>query len=96
MYEVTVLGGGGKGFRDDSTKALLTKRVTMWFKNCPKLTSFMDDPKAKKVLKIWVLLQSDTGWQVTQSISLLFFCRADDFKKKHEELLKKHEELLKK
>ena len=44
INDVTVLGGGGKGFFDD--KDLVTKRVTMGvskiFQNC--VTSFMDDP----------------------------------------------------
>ena len=37
------LGGGGQGFSNDSTKALVIKSVTMGgVKNCAK--SFMDDP----------------------------------------------------
>ena len=40
INDVTVLGGGGQGFFDDSTKALVTKRLTMGgegVKNCQKL-----------------------------------------------------------
>ena len=40
INDVTVIGGGGQVFCDDSTNALLIRRVTMGgrsVKNCPKL-----------------------------------------------------------
>ena len=38
-------GGGGRGFCDDSTKALVIKRVTTRVKNCLKLCdAIVDDP----------------------------------------------------
>ena len=55
INDVTVLvGGGGQGFCDDSTKTLVVKRVTMEggvskiVQNC--VTSFMDNPLAYSVV----------------------------------------------
>ena len=42
------MGGGGQGFCDYITEALVVKRVTMGVKNCPKLrTSLMENPWAE-------------------------------------------------
>ena len=47
INDVTVLGGGAQGFCDDSTKALLIKRVRMWGGGSKiiqnRVSLFMDD-----------------------------------------------------
>ena len=54
MYDVTVLGGGGQGFRDNSTKALVITHATMGdggskiVQKC--VTSFVDDPLLKNTV----------------------------------------------